>query len=179
MIRNKYYNTLEDIAGYMYPNKYIYFDWEAYTDKDGVHRFHQIQAIDYFENIVCNMVSTQVKLEAKHLVVGLCTTERYKLFSQVEHDDDIVNAFCKNIFNQYRNYTGIAHYGKGYDFIFIIDWLEIHGERFVPIIWNGNKITNMKIPQYKIRFVDNISLIINTPVKTFEQNIQLTRKGIE
>ena len=61
MIREKYNNTHEEIAGYMYFNKYIYFDWEANTDKNGVHRFNQIQAIDYFGNIVCNMVSTQLK----------------------------------------------------------------------------------------------------------------------
>ena len=103
MRREKYNTTHEEIAGYMYPNKYIYFDWEAYTDKDGVHRFNQIQAIDYFGNIVNNMVSTQVKLEAKQLIFGglnspifgLCTTTAYQLFSQVEHDDDIVNSFCR------------------------------------------------------------------------------------
>ena len=119
------------------------------------YRFKQIQAIDYFGNIVCNMVSTQVKLEAKNLiygglnspVFGLCTTEAYKLFSQVEHDDDIVNAFCRKVFNKYRGYTCIVYYGKGYDFIPIINWLQKHGVRPAPIIWNGNKSTYMEIPQ--------------------------------
>ena len=40
MIREKYNNTHDEIAGYIYPNKYIYFDWEAYTGKDGIHRFN-------------------------------------------------------------------------------------------------------------------------------------------
>ena len=112
----------------MYFNKYIYFDWEAYTDKDGVLRFNQILAIDYFGIIICNIVLTRLKLKAKTLILsrlnipvfGLCTTKAYKLYSQVDHDYDNVNAFAKKFFNQYRGYTCIAHYGKNYDFIPII-----------------------------------------------------------
>ena len=70
-----------------------------------------------------------------------------------------VGEFCEWVFNKSRHkgYTFLAHYGKGYDFQFIAEWLIEHGVKQY-IIHNGQKIIQMEVKcDYNIRFIDSIS----------------------
>ena len=186
----------ELIKGRYYPRNYIYFDLEATVDENGIHRFNQIQAIDQNNNIVISMVTTQLKKDAyssymdygikyikdhceNNLAVYDTSIRAYKenidnLLNSVDSSDDIIDSFCTLLTRKYRGYTCIAHYGKAYDFIPIISWLEKYGIRPSKVTWIGNKIVFMKLPQYNIRFVDSISLIANTPLSSFAETFGLT-----
>ena len=52
-----------------------------------------------------------------------------------------LDAFCRWAFDKkkHKEYTFIAHYGKGYDFQFIAEWLVAHSMK-PDIINNGQKI---------------------------------------
>ena len=60
-------------------------------------------------------------------------------FAGVERKFTNVNGFCTWAFDRkHKNYTFIAHYGKGYDFQFVAKWLASHGVK-PNIIHNGQK----------------------------------------
>ena len=71
-----------------------------------------------------------------------------------------VNEFCNWVFTKdHKNFTFIAHYGKGYDFQFIHNWILSRGIK-PNIISNGQKLLSLEIKlDYNIRFIDSISFI--------------------
>lgn len=70
-----------------------------------------------------------------------------------------IDEFCSFAFdNNHRNTTWLAHNAKGYDAIFIHNWLIKHN--LIPhIIYAGSKIMQMSIQKLKIRFIDSMNFI--------------------
>ena len=86
-----------------------------------------------------------------------------------------LDEFCKWAFDKSKHggYTLIAHYGKGYDFQFVAEWLIAHGIK-PRIIHNGQKILQLEVKQdYNIRFVDSISFTL-MPLRDFPKTFGLT-----
>ena len=86
-----------------------------------------------------------------------------------------LDSFCKWLFSKkHKGYTVIAHYGKGYDFQFIQDWLITHSEKIKPhVIYNGQKILQLTVhSDYNIRFIDSISFI-PMPLRDFPKTFGL------
>jgi len=70
-------------------------------------------------------------------------------------------------------HTFLAHYGQGYDFQFIVEWLIEHGVK-PYIIHNGQKIIQMEVKcDYNIRFIDSISFT-PMPLRDFPKTFGLT-----
>ena len=92
-------------------------------------------------------------------------SEKYiEMFDPVE----VLDKFCTRIFSkEFADYCFVAHYGKGYDFIGILQWLERKGElRKSKLIHRGRKIIDLKTV-YNIRLVDSLNLIVQTPLRYF------------
>jgi hypothetical protein len=86
-----------------------------------------------------------------------------------------LNDFCKWTFDKskHKNHTLVAHYGKGYDFQFVAEWLIAHSIK-PDIIHNGQKILQLEVKQdYNIRFVDSISFTL-MPLRDFPKTFGLT-----
>jgi hypothetical protein len=85
-----------------------------------------------------------------------------------------VDDFCKWAFNKtHRGYTFIAHYGKGYDFQFVAEWLIAHSVK-PNIISKGQKIMQLEVKEdYNIRFIDSISFTL-MPLRDFPKTFGLT-----
>ena len=105
----------------------------------------------------------------KH-VVNYCVAQ---YFTGLEEVFMSIDQFCKWIFDKkHKNYTVIAHYGKGYDFQFVADWLLNHGIK-PYIIHNGQKIIQLEVKfDYNIRFIDSISFI-QIPLRDFPKTFGL------
>ena len=70
--------------------------------------------------------------------------------------------FCKWLFvDEHKDFTVIAHNGKGYDFQFILKWCieNIADVKCPTIIKAGSKIMMMNIPKFNISFVDSMNFI--------------------
>jgi hypothetical protein len=78
-----------------------------------------------------------------------------------------IDEFCSWVFNKkHKGYTLIAHYGKGYDFQFVAEWLISKGTK-PNIINNGQKILLLEVKNdYNIRFIDSISFTL-MPLRDF------------
>ena len=86
-----------------------------------------------------------------------------------------IDDFCKWVFTkEHKGFTFIAHYGKGYDFQFVQDWLiNKHGIK-PNIISNGQKLLCLELKsEYNIRFIDSISFI-QSALKEFPKTFDLT-----
>ena len=85
-----------------------------------------------------------------------------------------IDEFCEWVFkSKHTGYTFIAHYGKGYDFQFIAEWLIVHGVK-PHIIHNGQKIIQLQVKHsYNIRFIDSISFTL-IPLRDFPKTFDLT-----
>ena len=106
----------------------------------------------------------------KH-IVNYCVAQYFngneKIFTNIDE-------FCEWAFNsKHKEYTFIAHYGKGYDFQFIAAWLIAHGVK-PHIIHNGQKIIQLEVKHgYNIRFIDSISFTL-IPLRKFPNTFGLT-----
>ena len=90
---------------------------------------------------------TKLDMKCKQHVVNCCVAQdfsgREKTFTGIED-------FC----------TFLAHYGKGYDFQFIVKWLVAHGVK-PSVIHNGQKIIQLMVKHgYNIRFIDSLSFTL-------------------
>src|SRR3989442_1559255 len=96
---------------------------------------------------------TLLKL-SKH-IVNFCVAQ---YFNGDEHVFTTVDQFCNWVFNKHhKDYTVIAHYGKGYDFQFVQEWLVSHGVK-PTVILNGQKLLQLEVKRdVNIRFIDSIS----------------------
>ena len=85
-----------------------------------------------------------------------------------------INDFCKWVFDhKHDKYTCIAHYGKGYDFQFVAEWLISRGIK-PTIINNGQKILLLEVKsEYNIRFIDSISFT-QQALRSFPKTFGLT-----
>jgi len=80
-----------------------------------------------------------------------------------QHEFNGINEFCNEIFNndKWKGYTFLAHYGKGYDHQFILEWLlsntNINNEKtkLPKMTRNGLKLIEMKY--LGRRFIDSIN----------------------
>jgi len=77
-------------------------------------------------------------------------------FKNIEH-------FCVHLFKKKnKDYTFIAHYAKGYDVQFILNWLVGRGLK-PNIISVGNKVLSLKVKfDYNIRFIDSLSFTLES-----------------
>ena len=82
---------------------------------------------------------------------------------------------CKRLLymgKKHKGYTFIAHFGKGYDFQLVAEWLVSHGVK-PSITHNGQKIMQLEVKcDYNIRFVDSISFTL-IPLKDFPKTFGL------
>lgn len=112
---------------------------------------------------------TKVTASMKH-EVNYCVAQYYN------SDEEIFNTldeFCDWAFDKkHSGYTFIAHYGKGYDFQFVAEWLISRSVK-PNIIHNGQKILQLEIKRgYNIRFIDSISFTL-MPLKDFPRTFGL------
>ena len=78
-----------------------------------------------------------------------------------------IDEFCEWAFNpENKGYTFIAHNGKGYDYKFVIRWLYEKTDYQPFIIFGGQKIMYMSIPELSIRFIDSLCFL-TMPLKAF------------
>lgn len=84
-----------------------------------------------------------------------------------------IDAFCVHVFRkEHKGYTFIAHYAKGYDIQFILNWLV--GRGLKPDIVNvGNKVLSLEVKfDYSIRFIDSMSFTL-CPLREFPKTFEL------
>ena len=77
-----------------------------------------------------------------------------------QYDFPNIHAFCKWLIQkQHKGYTVIAHYGKGYDFQFIVTYCIQQNIRY-KCIYDGSKIMYMEILHgLHLRFVDSFNFM--------------------
>ena len=110
---------------------------------------------------------TKLDKNDKH-IVNFCVAQD---FEGNEFCFENINDFCNWAF-KHRGYTFIAHYGKGYDFQFVAEWLISHSVK-PKIINNGQKILQLEVGGgYSIRFIDSISFTM-TALRNFPKTFGL------
>jgi len=114
---------------------------------------------------------SKLDMKCKQHVVNYCVAQD---FNGCEETFTNIDDFCKWAFNSKRkNHTFLAHYGKGYDFQFIVEWLVAHGVK-PSIIHNGQKIIQLEVKHgYNIRFIDSLSFTL-IPLTDFPKTFGLT-----
>ena len=107
--------------------------------------------------------------EGKH-VVNYCIAQYFDGTQRIFNSAD---EFCTWVFRKEHNdYTVIAHYGKGYDFQFVQEWLINHAVK-PEVIYNGQKILQLEVKRnYNIRFIDSISFTMQ-PLRDFPKTFGL------
>ncbi|KAE9523026.1 hypothetical protein AGLY_016657, partial [Aphis glycines] len=85
---------------------------------------------------------------------------------------DTNEEFCKHVISEeYRGYTFIAHYAKGYDSQFILKYLVDNTLRPFTI-YNGTKLMLLEIKYLSIRIIDS-SNFIQSPLSSFPKTFGL------
>ena len=101
-------------------------------------------------------------------ISGECHTVMYSVsaYFDDEPEDYVIhydiNEFCKWVFcEEHKDYTFLAHNGKGYDFQFILKWVIENIVLIDPpsLIKAGSKIMTMRIPKFNISFVDSMNFV--------------------
>ena len=90
-----------------------------------------------------------------------------------------MTTFCEwLIHRKHKNYTVIAHYGKGYDFQFVVNYCINHNIRY-KCIYDGSKIMYLQVMHgLNLRFVDSYNFMA-MPLKDMPGTFGLTelKKG--
>ena len=144
--------------------KYVNRDHQCYMLKKDIKPHSEKYVFFDFE--------TKLDPETKKHIVNYCIAQ---YFNSDEREFSNIDEFCKWVFNKAKHagYTFIAHYGKGYDFQFIAEWLIAHGVK-PNIIHNGQKIMQLEVKHsYNIRFIDSISFTL-IPLRDFPKTFGLT-----
>jgi hypothetical protein len=112
---------------------------------------------------------TKVTAGKKH-EVNYCVAQYYNSEERIFHS---LGEFCSWAFDRkHKDHTFVAHYGKGYDFQFVAEWLISHSVK-PNIIHNGQKILQLEVKKsYNIRFIDSISFTL-MPLKDFPRTFGL------
>ena len=81
---------------------------------------------------------------------------------------DCIDSFCKHIFLDPENKSVpqwfFAHFGSGFDFLPILQWLHAYGKMLPQIVVRGNRIITMKVANK--RFIDSF-LFVPIPLAKF------------
>jgi len=108
------------------------------------HRYYSVKAAKWLEYI-----AQKENIHIKHACNGgepviKSNGKTYKVDGYCNIDGNI-DEFCKWIFNKAKHtrYTFIAHYGKGYDFQFIAEWLIDHGVNHT-LYTMARRLSNLK-----------------------------------
>jgi hypothetical protein len=91
---------------------------------------------------------------------------------------DTNDQFCEWLLRrEHKNYTCIAHYAKGFDAYFILQYVIAKGYQF-NVIMNGTKINILKINPLGIKIIDSYNHV-TAPLASFPKTFGLTelRKG--
>jgi hypothetical protein len=130
--------------------KYIIFDVECMLLPDGTHSVNYVVA-EYLDGTQFTFNNLQDFMEF--------------LFKKDEKDNFI-----------HSNYTVIAHYGSGYDFRFVMEWIIYNKDMVNPFtIYNGTKITYMCIKKMNLRFVDSYRFFLQ-PLEALPKMFELKEK---
>ena len=132
--------------------KYLFFDFES-------------RCVDKLPDI-CKDKNCFIGCHHMNYVFALDLTG--KIFIEMFDPIDVVDKFCQKVFSkEFQNYTLIALYGKGYDFVPILRFLEENNYlKKAKLIRKGRKIMYLKTV-YNIRLVDAFNLIIQTPLRDY------------
>lgn len=104
-------------------------------------------------------------------VVNYCIAQYYD--SDEIHEFLTLESFCEWVFQEdHKNYTVIAHNGRGYDFQFIMRYVYKNTCYKPDTIYAGSKIMIMRIPDLKIRFVDSLNFL-TMPLASFPKTFGL------
>lgn len=125
---------IADVRNLKVSDKYIFFDFEAMTH---LNRQHKV-----------NLVVIQLFDGAQHVFAN---EEEFVEFLLQKDDHD------KFIF---KDYTVIAHYGSGYDFRFIYEYIFTKTKILPFTIFSGEKITYMHLNKINMRFVDSYKFFL-------------------
>jgi hypothetical protein len=88
------------------------------------------------------------------------------------------NSFCSWLISpEHNNYTAIAHYGKGYDSQFIMQYC-IQNTVKPYTIYNGTKLMLLEVPSINLKIIDSFNFI-QFPLAAFPKTFGLTelKKG--
>ena len=116
-------------------------------------------------------LETKKDAKKKH-IVNYCIAQ---YFNGEEFKFKTADEFCTWVFTkEHKGYTVMAHYGKGYDFQFVQEWLVAHTKTARPdVIRNGQKILQLTVKRdYNIRFIDSISFTLQ-PLREFPETFGL------
>jgi len=101
-------------------------------------------------------------------ISGQCHTVMYSVSAYFDDPVDKyiihhnIDEFCKWVFREeHKDYTLLAHNGKGYDFQFILKWIiqNIISSDPPQLIKAGSKIMCMMVPKFNIRFIDSMNFV--------------------
>ena len=110
----------------------------------------------------------------------LLVTESLTGDSKVYIGYDCINEFCNAVFNSSERIRKtewfIAHFGSGFDFLPILEWLYKQHKYIPKILLRGNKVVSMRVGNK--RFIDSY-LFIPIPLSKFPATFNLTelKKG--
>ena len=80
---------------------------------------------------------------------------RQMMFFGAEANDK----FCKWFFSKsHKSYIGLAHYAKGFDSLFLLNYLVSHSQT-PKTIFQGSKLMLLEDPTTKIRVIDSVSFL--------------------
>lgn len=114
---------------------------------------------------------TKLDPKSKKHTINYCVAQDFNGNEEVFTN---IDEFCEWVFKpKHKDHTFMAHYGKGYDFQFIAEWLIIHGVK-PHMLQNGHKIIQMLVKHgYNIRFTDCFSFTL-IPLRKFPVTFGLT-----
>lgn len=133
----------KDHKCYMMPKKakdmsdqYIFFDFECSQDASDCKHVVNYGIAQYYNS-----------------------SESYEFYNIQEFMDWL-------LVEEHKNYTVIAHNGRGYDFQFIQEYLYQNTTIKPKNVYAGSKIMLLEIPDYKIRCVDSLNFL-TMPLASF------------
>lgn len=107
---------------------------------------------------LCNSCNTLNRKYNEKCDIPLCGRRRivFKGF-------DTVFEFCKWLFTPAHNdFTVLAHYGKGYDFMFLLNWLVTEANILPSCIFSGSKLMSLHVQDrgMSIKCIDSINFLM-------------------
>lgn len=114
------------------------------------------------EKYLCIDFEAMTEGENNNHRVNFARTEDFS--GEIKEEHDTIQEFMHFLLQRdgetgkfvFNGYTVIAHYGSGYDFRFIYEYIVRHTDLKLHTIFDGNKITYMSVAnKLKLRFVDS------------------------
>jgi len=156
--------------------EYFCRNCECVVDKD--HRCYMMPKNIKKHNDKYIFFDFEARQETGKHIVNYCIAQYFDDPEPIEFFDR--NSFCKWIFQEkHKNYTLIAHNGRGYDYQFIMRWLYRHTTYKPYCVYAGSKIMTFSVKQeLNIRFVDSLNFL-TMPLEQFPKTFGITelKKG--